>query len=134
VIEPSVLGEIVSGKEFYDYADKYIDDGAQLLAPAEVEEGLSRELRAVAVQAFRAIGGWGMARVDFLVEGERYWVNEINTLPGFTDISMYPRLWGLTGVPLPALVDRLVQIAIERHQQQARLDGGIKAWIATLAK
>lgn len=131
-IEASTLGEIVSGREFYDYADKYIDDGAQLLAPAEVDESLAKELRALAVDAFRALGGAGMARVDFLVEGREYWVNEINTLPGFTDISMYPRLWNVSGVPLPALVDRLVEVGLERHRRREKLDAGIKSWIASL--
>lgn len=131
-IEASVLGEIVSGRDFYDYADKYIDDGAQLIAPANVEATLANTLRDVAVSAFRAIGGTGMARVDFLVEEGAYWVNEINTLPGFTDISMYPRLWGVSGVPLADLVDRLVVIALERHKRREKLDAGIKSWIASL--
>ncbi len=76
-----------------------------------------------------------MARVDFLLEGEDgLYVNEINTLPGFTSISMYPRLWGLSGVPLPKLVDRLVQIALDRHRDRHRLDAGIKEWLADLAR
>ncbi len=89
------------------------------------------------MRAFAAIGGSGFARVDFLLEGDGedgLFVNEINTLPGFTSISMYPLLWKLTGVPLPALVDRLVQIALERHQDRRRLDGGIKDFLAELAR
>ena len=133
-IEASVIGEIVPGKAFYDYADKYLDDGAQLLAPADVPEETSKRLREIAQQAFRAIGGWGMGRVDFLLDGEHAYINEINTLPGFTSISMYPVLWGHSGLPLPNLVDRLVQIAFERHGDRRRLDEGIKAWIAELSE
>lgn len=131
-IEASVVGEIVPGKEFYDYADKYLDDGAQLLAPADLPDEIAARLRAEAVDAFRALGGAGLARVDFLLEGETLFVNEINTLPGFTAISMYPRLWQLSGVPLPELVRRLVDIAVRRHADRRRLDEGIKAWIAEL--
>lgn len=135
-IEASVVGEIVPGKEFYDYADKYLDDGARLIAPAELPAEVAERLRARAAAAFTALGGWGMARVDFFLEtttGELF-VNEINTLPGFTAISMYPRLWGLSGIPLPQLVDRLVNIARERHAERRRLDDGIKEWIATLER
>ena len=132
-IEASVIGEIVPGKDFYDYADKYLDDGAQLIAPADLEPEVSDRLRQTAIEAFAAIGGWGMARVDFLLEGDTPWINEINTHPGFTSISMYPRLWDLSGVPLPRLVDRLVQIALDRHRDRGRLDAGIKDWIAELA-
>ena len=132
-IEASAIGEIVPGNEFYDYADKYLQDTAELIAPAELPAGVAERLRQTAVAAFTAIGGSGMARVDFLYEDEdRLWVNEINTLPGFTSISMYPRLWGLSGLPLPQLVDRLVQIAIERHRDRHRLDAGIKAFLAEL--
>lgn len=131
-LEASVIGEIIPGKDFYDYADKYIDDGAQLIAPAELPEALSESLRRMATEAFSAIGGWGMARVDFLVEIDKIYINEINTLPGFTSISMYPTLWGLSGVPLPKLVDRLVRIALERHAERQNLDEGIKDWIASL--
>ncbi len=130
----SVIGEIVPGKEFYDYADKYLEDGAQLIAPAELPETLTRRIRGMATEAFAAIGGWGMARVDFLLEGDdELYINEINTLPGFTSISMYPRLWELSGVPLPELVDRLVDIALERHADRRRLDAGIKDWIAAIS-
>ena len=134
----SAIGEIVTGREFYDYEDKYVTDGAQLIAPAEVDEELAAHIRELAVAAFAAIGGVGLARVDFLVErvesvGDRVWVNEINTLPGFTRISMYPRLWELSGVPRPELVDRLVRIALERHADRHRLDDGIKEFLAGLA-
>jgi len=133
----SEIGEIVSGREFYDYEDKYVTDGAQLIAPAPVSAGLAAEIRRLAVAAFAAIGGVGLARVDFLAEaeaggGDRVWINEINTLPGFTRISMYPRLWRLSGVALPELVDRLVGIALERHADRHRLDAGIKAFLGSL--
>ena len=132
-IEASAIGEIVPGNDFYDYADKYLQDTAQLIAPAEIPTEVADRLRDLAIRAFAAIGGAGLARVDFLVEGdEGLWVNEINTLPGFTSISMDPRLWGLSGVPLPELVDRLVQIALQRHRDRHRLDEGIKEFLAGL--
>ena len=132
-VQASVVGEIVPGNEFYDYADKYLQDTAGLIAPAELPAGVSDRLREIAVQAFTAIGGAGLARVDFLLEGEGgLFVNELNTLPGFTSISMYPLLWKLSGLPLPRLVDRLVQIALERHAERRRLDEGIKEFLATL--
>lgn len=131
-IEASAVGEIVPGNDFYDYADKYLQDTAQLIAPAELRPDLTDRLRELAVRAFEAIGGVGLARVDFLVEGEGIYVNEINTLPGFTSISMYPRLWELSGIPLPKLVDRLVKIALERHRDRRRLDEGIKEFLESL--
>lgn len=132
-IEASVVGEIVPSQEFYDYADKYLLDDAGLIAPADLPAHVSDRLREIAVQAFAALGCVGLARVDFLMEGEDgLYVNELNTLPGFTSISMYPRLWGLSGLPLPKLVDRLVQIALERHHDRRRLDEGIKSFLAQL--
>lgn len=133
-LEASCVGEIVPGAEFYDYADKYLTDAARLIAPAPLPAAVESRLRRMAVEAFEALGGWGMARVDFFLEGEdRLWVNELNTLPGFTSISMYPRLWDLSGLPLPRLLDRLVAIAFERHRERHALDAGIKRWIAELA-
>jgi D-alanine-D-alanine ligase len=131
-LEASEVGEIVPGKDFYDYEDKYLSDGARLIAPAELPTEVAGRLRELAVAAFAAVGGHGMARVDFLLEGETPYVNEINTLPGFTRISMFPRLWGISGVPLPDLVDRLVAIAVARHRNRKRLDQGIRDWIAEL--
>jgi D-alanine-D-alanine ligase len=134
-IEASVVGEIVPGNEFYDYADKYLQDTAQLLAPADLPPAVADRLRGLAVDAFAAIGGAGMARIDFFLEnGSDLYLNEINTLPGFTAISMYPRLWELSGVPLPRLVDRLVDTAQARHRDRRRLDDGIKTWLAELSK
>jgi D-alanine-D-alanine ligase len=132
-LEASVLGEVVPGREFYDYADKYLEDGALLLAPAELEPATEVLLRQLAIEAFAAIGGTSMARVDFLLDpDEGPFINEINTLPGFTSISMYPRLWGLSGLPLADLVDRLVQDAFARHADRSRLNEGIRDWLAEL--
>ncbi len=131
-LEASAIGEIVPGRDFYDYEDKYLTDGARLIAPAELPEELATRMRRTAVEAFAALGGHGMARVDFLLEGETPYVNEVNTLPGFTSISMYPRLWDLSGVPLAELVGRLVEIALRRHGQRHRLDEGIRDWIRQL--
>jgi D-alanine-D-alanine ligase len=133
VLEASVVGEIVPGRDFYDYADKYLEDTALLELPARLDEPIAAGVRDTAVRAFAAIGGAGMARVDFLLgaTGELY-VNEINTLPGFTSISMYPKLWDLTGVRLPELVTRLVEIGRRRHADRRRLNDGIGEWIADL--
>lgn len=133
ILRASVIGEIVPGAEFYDYADKYENDSAQLEMPARLEDAMAGRIREMAVDAFAAIGGAGMARVDFLLEGDDgLYVNEINTLPGFTDISMYPKLWDLAGVPLPDLAGRLVDIARRRHADRRRLNDGIHDWIHKL--
>ncbi|HXO29921.1 MAG TPA: D-alanine--D-alanine ligase family protein [Thermoanaerobaculia bacterium] len=132
-IEASAVGEVVPGNQFYDYADKYLQDTARLLAPADLPPATAERIRTLAVNAFAALGGVGMARVDFLLEGDgSLFVNELNTLPGFTAISMYPRLWELAGVPLPQLTDRLVAIAIARHRDRRRLDDAIKSWLEEL--
>ncbi|HVT59371.1 MAG TPA: D-alanine--D-alanine ligase family protein [Thermoanaerobaculia bacterium] len=132
-LEASAVGEIVPGNAFYDYADKYLQDTARLEAPADLPAALAGRLRRLAVDAFAALGGSGMARVDFLLDADSNpYVNELNTLPGFTAISMYPRLWALSGLPLPQLVDRLVAIALARHADRRRLDGAIKSWLAQL--
>jgi D-alanine-D-alanine ligase len=119
----SVAGEIVpKGHEFYDYEAKYIDEhGAQLVIPADVSSQIMEETQRMAVAAFRAIEGAGMARVDFFYrEPDELIVNEINTIPGFTTISMYPKLWEASGLPYPDLVDRLIQLAIERHELESK--------------
>jgi D-alanine-D-alanine ligase len=116
----STCGEIVpKGHEFYDYASKYLDqDGAQLLIPAELEPAMLTRIQRMAVTAFQAIECWGMARVDFFVRGHDVFINEINTIPGFTSISMYPKLWGASGLTYPDLVERLIELAIERHDAE----------------
>ncbi len=132
-IEASAVGEIVAGNDFYDYADKYLEEKARLLAPADLPPATAERLRSLAAGAFAALGGVGMARVDFFLEGDDdLYVNEINTLPGFTAISMYPRLWEISGVPLPQLADRLVAIALARHRDRRHLDTAIKSWLAEL--
>ena len=119
----SVVGEIVPGHEFYDYEDKYFDDAVRLVIPVELPEETAVRVRELAVAAFRAIDARGMARVDFFLEAgtDRVVLNEINTIPGFTRMSMYPRLWEATGVPFPELCDRLIRLAVEARVERAAL-------------
>lgn len=122
--EASIAGEIVPSDEFYSYRAKYIDDTSELIVPAELEKQTEDELRRLAILAYQAIDCAGMARVDFLLErgtGTIY-LNELNTIPGFTSISMYPRLWEASGLPYPKLLDRLIELAMERHAQTAGLE------------
>jgi D-alanine-D-alanine ligase len=113
----SVPGEIVPAAEFYDYRAKYLDESTRLVVPAEVPTEVAEEAQRMAVAAFRAIDAAGMARVDFFYrEPDELIVNEINTIPGFTTVSMYPRLWEASGIPYPELVDRLIRLALERHE------------------
>lgn len=123
--EASVPGEVVPGAEFYTYADKYEDGAAQLLAPAPLTDAQVEAVRALAVRAFEACRCEAMARVDCFLEepGRGFLVNEVNTIPGFTPISMYPRLWEASGLPYAALLDRLIDLAIERHTRRARRAG-----------
>ena len=123
--EASLPGEVVPGAEFYSYADKYEDGTAQLLAPAPLSEEETFAVRTLAVRAFAACRCEGMARVDcFYEEGGRgFLVNELNTIPGFTPISMYPKLWEVSGLPYAALLDRLIDLAIERHERRTRRAG-----------
>jgi len=119
----SVAGEVVPSREFYDYAAKYVDGTSELLIPAPLEPALLAHIQATAIQAFQAVDCSGMARVDFLLNrasGELF-LNELNTIPGFTAISMYPKLWEASGLPLDQLVERLIELALERHQQRAQL-------------
>ena len=122
--EASLPGEIVPGAEFYDYADKY-EDGAELLIPAPLDDDEIAACQSIAIDAYRALRVEGLARVDFLYEdgregrGDRGWlVSELNTMPGFTPISMYPKLWAATGLPYSRLIDRLVELALERHARR----------------
>lgn len=124
----SVAGEIVPGREFYDYEDKYIGDGAKLLVPAPLSESQAHAVRDMALRVFRAVRAEGMARVDFFLEerradggsGRGFLCNEINTIPGFTPISMYPKLWQASGLTYPALLDELIALALERHDRRSR--------------
>lgn len=123
-LEPraSVPGEVVPGADFYDYEDKYFDGTAVTQIPADLDEQVTGELQALAVRAFRALRCEGMARVDFFYEhpGRGLLVNEINTIPGFTPISMYPKMWEASGLSYPHLIDELVRLALERHERRAR--------------
>ncbi len=107
---------MVPGHEFYDYEDKYVDSACKLLAPAPIDEDTTSVAQDLGVKVFRLLGCSGMARVDLFLEREsdRFWINEVNTIPGFTSISMYPRLWQLSGLEYPALLDSLIQLAVER--------------------
>ena len=116
VPEASVPGEVIPSREFYSYEAKYVDNASELLIPAPIPEAIAEQAKQLAVQAFKAIDCQGMARVDFLLDrdnGELY-LNELNTIPGFTSISMYPKLWEASGLPFPKLVDRLIELAVER--------------------
>ena len=115
----SLPGEVVSHSGFYDYEEKYIHDTAELIMPAELPEDISNQAQAVAVAAFKAVDGSDLARVDmFLTPDNLVVVNEINTLPGFTSISMYPKLWEITNIPYSELIDRLIDLAIDRHKDK----------------
>ncbi len=120
----SVLGEVRYDADFYDYAAKYASDATELLIPADLPESLAEELRAVALRGFQALKCWGMARVDFFVDvaSGDFWVNELNTHPGFTEGSMYPRLWEESGIALPELIDRLIELGLERHRERASVE------------
>jgi D-alanine-D-alanine ligase len=121
--EASVPGEIRPGKEWYDYEAKYTDGIAEVVIPAPLSDALVREFQRLAVAAFRAVDAAGLARVDFFLEGDaRIWVNEINTIPGFTRFSAYPRLWEASGLPYSKLVDRLIELALERHAGKRQLE------------
>ncbi|MGH2531981.1 MAG: D-alanine--D-alanine ligase family protein [Thermomicrobiales bacterium] len=118
----SVAGEIVPCNEFYDYDAKYIDDRSELIIPAELDGRTLVQVQEMAIDAFRALDLSGMARVDFFLEREtdHIYVNEVNTIPGFTSISMYPMLWEATGIPIAELVDRLIALALERYADRHR--------------
>ena len=119
----SVPGEIIPSREFYDYESKYLDKGSELIIPAPLSAAQTDQLRAMAIEAFRAIDAVGLARVDFLMAGDsdRVYLNELNTIPGFTTISMYAKLWDASGLSYPELLDRLIQLARERHSDKQQL-------------
>ncbi len=121
----SVPGEVIPSREFYDYAAKYLDEGenaSKLLIPAPLDEATTKEVQALAIRTYCAIDGAGMARVDFLLSREtgQLYVNEVNTIPGFTAISMYPKLWEASGIPYPRLLSWLIDLAMDRHQENSR--------------
>jgi len=121
--EASVAGEVVPSREFYDYEAKYLDAASEVIIPADLPVAVSNDIRRLAIDAFKAIDGAGMARVDFLLSraDARIYVNEVNTIPGFTTISMYAKLWAASGVPYSGLVDRLIQLATARHAEKQQL-------------
>ncbi|HUO26522.1 MAG TPA: D-alanine--D-alanine ligase family protein [Candidatus Aquilonibacter sp.] len=124
----SIPGEIVPSKEFYDYDAKYLDEGSQLIIPAKLTKAETKRVQELAVRAFKAVDCSGLARVDFLMEpgsrggrqSAKIYLNEINTMPGFTAISMYPKLWAASGLSYPELIDRLIQLGIERHRDKKK--------------
>jgi len=124
----SIPGEIVATNDFYSYEAKYIDEsGAVLEIPAKLSEEVTKKIQGIAIHAFKALNCEGMARVDvFLTEDNEVIINEINTIPGFTKISMYPKLWELSGLPYSELIDRLVELAIERQQRDSLLNSSIE--------
>jgi len=118
----SIAGEIIPCKEFYDYDAKYLVEGSEPVIPAKLSKSEMKTVRKLAIAAFQAVDCTGLARVDFLMDpkSRKMFVNEINTMPGFTAISMYPKLWNATGVSYPELIDRLIQFGIERHEDKKR--------------
>lgn len=122
--QASVAGEIVPVNEFYDYEAKYVKEGSELIIPAKLSAHESRHVRELAVRAFLAADAAGMARVDFLLtrKTRRLFVNELNTIPGFTPISMYPKMWAASGLSYPTLLDRLIELALERHRDKRRTE------------
>ena len=118
--EASLAGEVIPFREFYDYNDKYIDGRTRFVIPAALPPRVMARVRALAVAAFKALAASGMARVDFFLEKgtNRLYVNELNTIPGFTEISMYPKLWAATGLPFPRLLERLIALGFERHRDR----------------
>jgi len=120
--EASVAGEIVPSAEFYDYSAKYLDEGSQLIIPAKLSKSEMKQVQQLAIAAFRAVDCSGLSRVDFLMDpkSRKIYLNEINTMPGFTSISMYPKLWAASGVSYPELIERLIQLGLDRHADKKR--------------
>jgi len=120
--QASVPGEIVPSKEFYDYDAKYLDEGSQLIIPAKLSKSETKTVQQLAVAAFQAVDCSGLARVDFLMDPKtrKIYLNEINTMPGFTAISMYPKLWAASGLSYPALIEKLIQLGLERHEEKKK--------------
>lgn len=120
--EASVPGEIVPSAEFYDYSAKYLDEGSQLIIPAKLSKAESKRVQELAIAAFRAVDCSGLARVDFLMDpkSRKIYLNEINTMPGFTSISMYPKLWAASGISYPELIERLIHLGMERHGEKKK--------------
>jgi D-alanine-D-alanine ligase len=120
--QASTVGEIVPSAEFYDYNAKYLDEGSKLVIPAKLSKKQTKEVQGMAIRAFQSVDCSGLARVDFLMEPKngKLYLNEINTMPGFTSISMYPKLWAASGLGYSELIDRLIQLALERHAEKKK--------------
>ena len=120
--QASVPGEIVPCKEFYDYNAKYLDEGSDLIIPAKLTKSETKKVQQIAIRAFQAVDCCGLARVDFLMDAKsrKIYLNEINTMPGFTSISMYPKLWAASGLSYPELIERLIQLGLERHEDKKK--------------
>jgi D-alanine-D-alanine ligase len=121
--DASVPGEIIPSREFYDYESKYLDEGSRSIIPADLPKKTTEQIRKLAIEAFKAVDGAGMSRVDFLLSrtSGKIFLNEVNTIPGFTTISMYPKLWAASGLEYPALLDRLIALGLERHAEKQQL-------------
>ena len=124
--QASTVGEIVPGAEFYDYSTKYLDDRSQLIVPADLPDAISEKIKEMSIEAFRAVDGAGLSRVDFLMSpsGDIV-INEINTMPGFTPISMYPRLWEASGTEYPRLIDKLIELGLARYHQRSEVGSDV---------
>jgi D-alanine-D-alanine ligase len=122
--EASVVGEIIPGNEFYDYDAKYLDNNSQAIIPAKLEKSISDDIRTTAKDAFRVLDCYGLSRVDFLLDSKtgQYYLNELNTFPGFTPISMYPKLWEASGIPYTKLLDKLIELALARQREKSTLN------------
>jgi D-alanine-D-alanine ligase len=121
--DASVPGEVIPSREFYDYQAKYVDDDSRTLIPAPITEEQTKQVRQLAIAAFKAVDAAGMARVDFLLARETgtLYLSELNTIPGFTTISMYAKMWAASGLSYPTLLDRLIALALERHADKQEL-------------
>jgi D-alanine-D-alanine ligase len=120
--QASVPGEIVPCKEFYDYDAKYLDEGSELVIPAKLTKAETKKVQDLAIAAFKAVDCSGLSRVDFLMDpkSRKIYLNEINTMPGFTSISMYPKLWAASGLAYPDLIEKLIALGLERHQDKKK--------------
>jgi D-alanine-D-alanine ligase len=120
--QASIPGEIVPHREYYDYAAKYLEEGTRLLIPAKLSRAQAKRFQEFAVRGFRVLELGGMARVDFFLENRtgKIYLNEVNTIPGFTSISMYPKLWEASGIAFGKLIDRLIELALEQHREKSR--------------
>jgi D-alanine-D-alanine ligase len=124
----SVVGEVKPRRDFYDYVAKYVSDDSELIIPAQLSQTQSDQVRKLAIQAFKAMDCAGLGRADFLLDKQdnQLYINEINTIPGFTRISMYPKLWEASGIGYSQLLDHLIELALKRHQEKSMLDTSFK--------